>query len=160
MAPRRTAWQDRLVNASITSGGNLENDVMSDLSKDENRGSTIVRVIGDLTMYSATTAGAWGAQNLDIGLGILERDAMIAGIVPDPNNSTDSPARGWLFRTRCTVFQNGVGTPIGIKCMFDIRAQRRVNAGTLAVMYTNTNAIGASFTVLVSGIFRVLYKLS
>ena len=156
---RRTSWQDRIISTTVVSGGVLNNDMLIDISRDEGRGATIGRLIADITIFSTTVAGAWGLQIVDIGFGMIERDALAASAVPDPNVSSDQPSRGWMFRTRCVAFQNGVGTVIGVKCMFDIRSQRRIDASTLGMLVVNTAGLGTNFTIGMEGIVRVLVIL-
>ena len=156
---RRTAWEDTLVNLNVGNAAQNSTQMMVSTTADELRGSTLTRVIVDLGLYSVTTAGAWGVQLVDLALATLEEDAFIAGVLPDPNVSIDEPPRGWVFRTRCVVTQNGVGTSVSLRCFADLRAQRKMQGSILALIANNNNDVGATFTIRASGIVRTLLLL-
>ena len=93
---RRTTWRDTLINNSITSSGATVVEYNAGATQDENRGSTLTRTIVELALWSTSVAAAWGVQMVDIGLGLIEADALAAGAVPDPADDRDEPARGWI----------------------------------------------------------------
>ena len=157
---RRTAWQDTIVDEHQTATS-VQNSLqmMSTLDREEKRGNTITRLIGELGLYSTTVAGAWGVQKYDIGFAMLDDDAFAAAALPDPNIATDYPPRGWLFRTRCVVAQNGTGAPVVTRCVFDIRAQRKMDNAVLVMIVNNVNTAGTSFTIENTGIVRALLLL-
>ena len=78
----------------------------------DTRGWTVTRMLGELVCLSASVAGAWGAGKVDIGIGVISREGVTGGVYPDPNAEADEPTRGWLWRTRLVVAQNGIGTPV------------------------------------------------
>ena len=158
-ARRRTSWEDNLVNISVASGSRTNPDLMVNLSEDETRGTTITRVILDLWLFSTTVAGAWGIQKFDLGMQIVSVDALNAAAVPDPDAASEQPVRGWLYRNRCAVMQNGAGAPVFTRCVADLHMQRRVDNGKFILSMVNTAQRGTSFTVEVLGITRTLLLL-
>ena len=152
-------WHDELVNTAIASGAQGIRDVMGNLSQDETRGSTIVRVILDLDISASPTNGVIGTQMVDIGLGVVSEDAFAASAVPDPSTETDRPPRGWLFRTRCVIYDDIDRTIKGTVCKGDFRGKRRLDAGILALILNNEARDGNTFSVRMTGICRTLYLL-
>ena len=116
-------------------------------------------MIGNLWFASITTAGAWGRQKIDLGIAVLDRDAVAASAFPDPNAQDDRPPTGWVYRSSVGAQQNGSGAPILTNERFDLRAQRKLAGGQLTLVVNNTSLGGTSFTVDISGIIRVLLLL-
>ena len=157
--PRRTSWEDMIADSSITSGSFRNLDMLPNLTADETRGTTVTRIIGSINLFSGTVAGAWGKQIVDIGIGVISEDAFNAGAVPDVNQQSDQPQRGWLYRTRMMVEQNGTGSQIVYPVRFDVRAQRRIDAGTMFLGFTSAAGTGTSFTVEMAVLTRSLLIL-
>ena len=156
---RRTAWEDTLFDSTVLSGGAASPTLMVGLTRDESRGLTITRMIGELSFASNTIAGAFGNQIIDIGIAILDRDAIAASAHPDPNSVEDEPPSGWLYRNRIRVGQNGAGAPTIYVVRFDMRAQRKLNGGQVELILQSTTSTGTAFTVDFSGIIRTLVLL-
>ena len=135
-------------------------DVLPLETTEELEGVTLTRAIGSLSFFSGTVAGAWGKQILDIGIGIASREAVTAGVVPDPNVAADRPPRGWLYRARRVVEQNGAGAPIVLWVPFDIRAQRRMDEADLFLAINSTGSTGTAFTTEAAVLIRFLLLLS
>ena len=109
---RRTSWNDVFVDVTVATGSQNSASLETGLTADEKEGRTLTRLIGELSLVSNSVAGAYGVQTLDIGVAIIDGDAFTAGAFPDPESAADEPPRGWIFRTRCGVAQNGTGTHI------------------------------------------------
>ena len=119
----------------------------------------MVRTIGSLWLSSTTVAGAWGQGNFDIGLGVISQEGVGATVFPDPGSTLDFPVRGWTFRERCGVFQNGTGCDIFTRCTFDVASQRKVETGEYYLIFDHSTTFGTAFTVSVLGTVRVLLLL-
>ena len=156
---RQGRWVDTLVDRSVADGAQGVDDLFNAIAEVDTRGWTITRVIGELWLASTSVAGAWGHGHLDIGLGVLSRELVAMGGYPDPNEETDLPVRGWMFRARCAVAQNGTGTLIHTRCVWDTRAQRKVDTGRFYIMYNHTMSFGTTFTCHVMGLVRTLVLL-
>ena len=153
---RRTSWEDTLVAETIVNNGQNALQLMNAFEQDERQGVTIARWIGELSLFSASIAGAYGVEKLSIGVTMLDADAAAAGAFPDPNQPLDEPPRGWVYRTQCAVSQNGVGTDIITRCVFDIRAMRKFDSAVAYVIFDNNPSVGATFTTVVTGYIRCL----
>ena len=156
---RRTRWVDNLVGTTVSNGGQANDNLFQGTGSVDTQGWTVTRLIGEIALSSATTAGAWGLQLIDIGIGMISSEAISAGAFPDPNIESDKPGRGWMWRAQKTVFQNGVGTSIVVPVTIDIRSQRKVEDGTLHIIFNSTNLRGTSFTCDLNGLIRVLVLL-
>ena len=156
---RRTRWIDSLIGQTVVSGSQDVIELFQSAGEVDVDGWTVTRVIGKLWLVSSTLAGAFGAQRLDFGLGMISREAVGAGAFPDPNAEADRPASGWMHRDRCLAFQNGVGTGMFTVCQFDTRSQRIVRGNILHLVINNSTLVGTAFNVSVNGLIRVLVLL-
>ena len=157
--PRPTDWIDTLVDESITTTADKSKSLMTGVAPVNMRGMTLIRTILMLTLYSNTTAGAWGVQRVDMGIGVASQDAFAANALPDPEVATDKPARGWVWRGQLLVSQNGVGSEVLHRLNADIRGARKIENGELFLKMDNNFETGTAFTVNVFGLIRTLYKL-
>jgi len=156
---RRTAWHDTIVAQTPASGAQVFFSLMTAVNAEEARGLTLIRTLVRVSLLSNTTAGAWGSQIVDMGIGVASRDALAAGALPDPNIATDEPPRGWVYRTRETPIQNGVGTNWVTRVEADIRSARRIDGGDLFFVGNNSVFMGTAFAVEIRGLVRCLFKL-
>ncbi len=156
---RPTDWIDTLVSLNPTTGGQDFQSLMTGVAPVNMRGMTVIRTIISLGMISTTTAGAWGAQRMDVAIGIASQEAFAAGVLSDPQTGTDKPPRGWVWRTSKVVTQNGVGSVVVHDLMADIRGARKVENGELYIIANNLALEGTAFNVDVHGLVRTLYKL-
>jgi len=158
--PRPTDWIDTLVVLSAAAmGGQANQSLMTGVAPVNMRGMTLIRTIISLGMVSTTTAGAWAAQSINMGIGVASQEAFAAGVLPDPDSATDKPPRGWVWRAHKVVTQNGVGSQVAWEVTADVRGARKIENGELYLIITNTNQEGTSFNVNMTGLIRTLYKL-
>ena len=157
--PRPTDWVDTVINLEVSTGNQSVTSLVTGLSPQDMRGVTVIRTIIMLGMFSNTVAGAYGVQQLDLGIGIASQEAFAAGVLPDPNISGDKPPRGWMWRAEKMVAQNGAGAPVVVEVEVDIRGARKVENGEVYLIAFNTALVGTSFQVNVRGLIRQLYKL-
>jgi hypothetical protein len=123
------------------------------------RGTTIIRTIIALYLSSDDVAGAWGVQDVDLAIGISDREAFTAGVLPDPNSNTDKPARGWMWRTALMVSQNGVGGQVVFEVHADVRGARKLDLGRAYIIMTSLTSAGTVFDINLRGLIRTLIKL-
>ncbi len=159
MPRRATDWIDTVIDRSVASGAQDLFSLMTGVAPVNVRRQTLVRTLISLDFYSESAAGAYGIQQLDIGIGITSQEAFAAGVVADPEVAADQPSRGWIYRTRMGVAQNGVGTQIIYSLRADIRASRKLDDGEGYFVVTNTTERGTSFSVHELGIIRQLWLL-
>jgi len=157
---RPTGWTDSLITLQVASGAQGSQSLITEFTTADLRGATIVRLVIKLDPMSQTVAGAWGSQLFDIGIGIVSQDAFAASVFPDPNLSTDRPVRGWMWRTRQVVTQNGISTAIVHTLAADMRSARKIDTGELVIVANNTVHLGTAFTVECRGIVRALVKFA
>ena len=156
---RRARWIDTLIQETIASGAQGTEELFQNAAAVDTQGWTITRTIGDLWLMTTTIGGAQGAERLDLGLGLISEEAVNAGVFPDPNQESDRPGRGWVYRTRCVTTQSASDAMPLTHCVFDIRAQRKVEH-TDYFLIMNTNPIlGTAFSTSVQGIIRTLVLL-
>jgi len=157
--PRQTDWIDTLVDLNPATGAQDNVSLITGAAPINMRGVTLIRTIIYLGMTSQTTAGAWGVQNLDMAIGITSQEAFAAGVLPDPDIAGDKPSRGWVWRSRQVVTQNGIGAQVLYEVRADIRGARKIENGELFLVVDNNAIAGTAFTMDVTGLVRVLMKL-
>ena len=96
---------------------------------------------------------------LDIAIGLVSRDALAGGAVPDPNQDDEYPVDGWLYRGQKLISQNGTGHPVVTPLFADIRSQRKIGGGIPALIQNSTTEGGTSFSIHTLGLIRTLVKL-
>ncbi len=156
---RATDWIDTLVVMSASSGAQDFLSLMTGVAPVNVRRQTLVRTIIDLELFSTTVAGAWGTQRIDLGVGIASQEAFAAGVLADPDVAGDQPSRGWIFRTRRMVSQNGIGGQILHHVHVDIKAGRKLDDGEAYIIMNSTADLGTAFTTRAVGIVRQLWLL-
>ena len=156
---RRTRWLDTLIGQGVSSGSQAAIELQQSAADIDVREWTVTRLIGTISLSSATVAGAWGTQRCDMGIGVISREAVNAGSFPDPNDENDLPSSGWMWRTRAVPMQNGTGTAIVTHVNFDIRAQRKLGFAIAHLIINNGAASGTGFTVTVDALIRMLVLL-
>ncbi len=157
--PRATDWIDTLFDFGVATGAQSLLSLMSGVAPVNVRRQTLVRTLITLHAYSSTVAGAWGTQIVDMGIGITSQEAFAAGVVADPLTANDQPSRGWIYRTRRVVSQNGIGGKVIFEIMGDIRASRKLDDGECYLVTNNSTDQGTAFTVRVAGLIRQLWLL-
>ena len=156
---RATDWIDTVLAQDTATGAQSLVSLMTGVAPVNVRRQTLVRTIIELSLYSTTVVGAWGTQGVDLGIGITSQEAFAAGVVADPNVSNDQPSRGWIYRTRKVVAQNGAGSQIIFELRGDIRSQRKLDDGECYIVINNGADLGTSFTVRAEGLIRQLWLL-
>ena len=156
---RRTRWIDTLVQIAVADAGQTTLELFNDAAEVDTDGWTVARVLGELWFSSASVAGAYGIERIDIGIGMVSKEAQIASAFPDPNAEGDRPMRGWMYRTRCMAFQNGTGTSVLTRCEFDMKVQRRVMDADLFLIVNAVTGRGTTFTTDINGVIRTLILL-
>jgi len=158
--PRRASdWIDTLVRLDTATGAQSLLSLMTGVAPVNVRRQTLVRTLISLYLYSETVAGVWGTQIADVGIGITSQEAFAANVVSDPNSAGDQPSRGWIYRTRVLVEQNGPNAPIAKMLQADIRAARKLDDGECFLVVNNGGDSGTAFTVIATGIVRQLWLL-
>jgi len=122
---------------------------------------TLIRTIIRIFVKPQTMGVANGVQSLDVGIGVLEQDAFAAGVVPDANVAADQTVRGWVWRDRiATVDAAAQNAALRTnEVHLDLRGQRRIGDGELALMSVSSPLAGATYDITVLGLIRCLFKM-
>ena len=157
---RQVRWYDNVLNMNTAAGTQDTEGLVGGITLDQGRRGTVTRIVYDLSFASNTVAGAYGLQQLGIGMGIASQEAFAANALPEPESETEFPVTGWLYRNIIMVGQNGSGVYPVVRLSGEIRAQRKLDIGDLFLIITNQPVVfGTSFSVLTRGIIRVLVRL-
>jgi len=159
MVKRATDWIDTLVDRGVATGAQDFFSLMTGVAPVNVRRQTLVRTLISLDLYSETVAGAWGVQIIDVGIGITSQESFAAGVLPDPVTANDQPSRGWIYRTRIAVAQNGIGGRVIYPIRADIRASRKLDDGECFIVFDSTADQGTALPVHMTGIIRQLWLL-
>ncbi len=161
---RKTVWSDILVNSTIANGAQSGVDLTGEFDeRSERRGLTLTRLLIDICLIgNAVSEAVSGHSQLTMGVAVLDSDAFIGAIFPDPQSQDDQPPRPWVWRTSQLVASaqsDGVfpGVPRLIKA--DIRSQRMLGMGQLVLIMHNQTLTGTAFSIRAHGIMRGLYLL-
>ena len=157
---RRTLWIDTLVSEQTANGTQDNTDLMATPSQFSKHGLTLVRTIVNLSIRPESPFGVTGYQALDIGMGVVEQDALAASALPDLNFGDDTPIRGWVFRKRLLI-EDHVTADIErlVRVDMDLKAQRLIGDAELVLIINNNGVLGTAFEVRTEGLLRCLFKM-
>ena len=135
--------------------------IAQNVADPEKRGCTIVRILAHLWLTATTPGAVSGIQRVHCGIGLASDDAFSANALPDIDQDSDFPVGGWMWRDLYVIkdetLASGVFAPIEIKV--DLRAQRKMDRASVFLARSNTANEGSAFSVRMTGLVRVLYKL-
>ena len=157
---RRTSWLDTGFS-SFLGGGSAQYIFSLDgnLSINDLAGMTVTRTLVRISLsYSATTP-VDSVQAISYGIGIADREAYAASILPDPGTAADAPARGWLLKDMVSYVQDDTILVPAMNMWYDIRAQRKLDEGRLYMIFQNDDVSGVSDSIQVRGLVRLLCLL-
>ena len=156
---RRTAWVDTAVDATTGNGTQSALDLMQTIDEDESLGMTVTRMLLCLALVPSPLGTVNGVQSFDVGIARQSREAREAGADPEPNDPTDHPLGGWLYRCRFAVLDDPTpGYPIP-QVMVNLKTQRKIDRGVITMFLANNTVQGTAFTVRAIGSVRMLVKL-
>ena len=163
-APRRlTAWDDEFHNFSLGNASFTQINLTTQVIDPEKRGYTLVRMIMDIYLFASPPGTVSGRQLMSLGVAVVSDDAFASGAagLPDPDSEEDYPVGGWVWRTRLPVFDETLGAGIvqPVHIEKDLRAMRKLDRSTLALLVRNDVGEGTTFAVQIIGLTRTLYKL-
>ncbi len=158
---RSTRWETDFMGVTMGAPTLLSFTLVGLLSENELRGNTLTRTIGRIQMMANVPSLTTGTLEIDAGIGIIERDALTAGALPDPSIAADAPGRGWVWRDKMVVrdSEDTLNEGVVSEFKFDVRGQRKMYNATLVLILESTVLSGVTFTMRVSGIVRTLWKL-
>ena len=161
-ARRTTAWDDQLILSTALSDGVTGSVILAEnVGDSEHRGCTIVRMLIGMQFMPINPGGINGQMAVTIGIGLASDDAFSAGALPDPEVDADFPVAGWMYRDRFVVgnLTPGAGPYLVLRVEKDLRAQRKLDRSTPFMSVRPDLVNGSAFSIIESGIIRILYKL-
>jgi len=155
---RRRAWADtRKAGVLIVASGNITDDLLLGLAAAETK--TVTRILLDLWFILPVNNSFADRENVvDIGIGVVSREAFDLGTLPDPGTVADYPQQGWLYLATQVVSRAADATGViwqHAHFKADIRGQRKVDRGVLFSTLENVGVVGAD-AVTVYGRIRAL----
>ena len=156
---RRAVWIDTRVATSTGSAAQEILSLMVSATGLASQGLTLTRTIVSMSFF-APTAVSDGIATVDMGIGVVSREAFVASVVPDPDLATDRPPRGWVYRDQRTVLAAAsMSTGLAVHVMADVRGARRVDDGEL-VLILDVNAVdGTAFDIVTRGLIRCVFLM-
>jgi len=151
---RRRAWADtRLANFLAAGGVQNKFDLLVDLAPTETK--TVTRILVDL-LFAYQGVDTHRVASIDLGIGVVSREAFDLGTFPDANTASDYPQNGWLYvATKRVQFVPSAWMDPAVFTA-DLGAQRKVDRGVLFMTFTQQLVIGTVEDIRVYGRVRAL----
>ncbi len=163
---RATLWVDTIIDSNVTDGGgNVLVDLSTSAVVDRQTFTAIRWIIRLLAVPSVIANATVSTQRVSIGIGVVSRDAFVAGgaAVPSPSVMTEFPTEGWVLRDHgILVNQQDSGTVEAWhfpEFRYDIRAARKIGRGVPFLSMGNADLIAGTTAVKVAGVIRTLMKV-
>ncbi len=157
-------WIDTNLNNDVAVAATGFLSLMTDVSAPETRLTqmTLLRTIIGLDLARTTHDSGEGSERLAIGVGIASQEAFAAGSLSDPEDSSDFPTRGWVWRASYRIFGFAADQPAIFtrRIDLDLRSQRKLENGESFCTFQNTALEGTSGVVRVLGLIRQLWLVS
>ena len=160
----KTLWEDTLLDIQVGSGGQTQQTLVASFSNEEMRlaGLTLLRTIIGLHVAHLVHDSGEGSQKVSLAIGIAEQDSFATAALPDPQNSSDRPVRGWIWRAQyvtygfaadqAAVFDNRIDK--------DVRSRRKLDNGECYIIVANDPDQGSTGTIGVIGLVRQLWLIT
>ena len=143
---RRRAWSDtRYAGNTLAASGTSVADLLSGLAATETK--TVSRILIDLWMFApVTNTSADRVNTVDVGIGVVSKEAFDIETLPDMNAVADYPQAGWVYVNTQVVYkysdaEGNYQIPAHFKA--DIRGQRKVDRGVLYISILNIGINGS-----------------
>jgi len=119
---------------------------------------TLMRTIVCADVARTVHDSGEGSELVDVGIGLASQEAFQADVLADPDNESDFPLRGWIWRCRYRIYGFIANDPAVFNrhIEMDLRGKRKIENGELFLSLVNTAQEGASGTVNIAGIVRCL----
>ncbi len=152
---RQSFWDDTLLNTDVASGAQV-GTLLTATPGGQSEGFTLVRTIITLSFTPSTVLANDGAQAVDLGIGLITKEAQAAGVFPDSNTNTEQPMGDWVWRTREVLTGDNSVMLRRIRVHANIKAGRKLAAGVFVLVANNSPLVGTAFTAKVVGVIRML----
>ena len=160
-----TLWADQILNEAVAGGGGRDISFLglASLTAIDRRLAkiTLIRTIIGIDIQPTVPDSGEGDQLLAIGIGLVSDEADTTASTANPASENEHPTKGWIWRTQYRVYAVAAGDqnrhPLRVD--LDIRAQRKLDNGRMALMLANTDNQGVSTAITVTGVIRMLYMV-
>jgi len=160
---RATRWLDTTVATVVATGGVTQGlDLLAGLFVGNRAGATIVRTLVDITFMPIAAPTDFYTVLWKIGGGILSEEAVAAVALPDLNDDTDFPLRGWTFKLVGVNGANPTEEEFGhiTRVTGDFRSMRKLELDSAYFMLLNMiTTDGIAPTLRAVGMVRTLLKI-
>ncbi len=154
---RRRAWADtRFAGSNLAASGTNKTDLLADLSPTETK--TVTRLVGHLHLFATVTSEIEYEIAVDVGVGVVSKEAFDLETLPDAFVTSDYPQQGWVYVANRACYQSLSGGGVWRADAifdFDIRSQRKVDRGVLFMVISNTTVLTGA-TIDIHGRVRAL----
>ena len=130
---RKTYWHQEVIDHGLgpSSEQNVNDISHLSISLGNNAGGTCLRMVGNYN-YSSVVAG-FEQYNYGIGIAVVTKDALTAGVVPDPLTDQEQDWYYW------DAWEGILGLENNYTKTFDIHTARKIREGyRLALVLENT----------------------
>ena len=149
---RQTQWLDSLLELTLAGNSISVLDLTANLAVQEQKGTTIVRTILDLTLSS----NAADVSNLiDMGIVLADAGAVLAGHLAQPEVQNDQPSWVWRARKHVRVANVSNSNQYATVSM-DTKSKRKFVGNERDYLFVANNT--GTEAVTVRGLIRVLIQ--
>ena len=158
---RRRAWADqRFDGATLTAGARTISNLLANAPTIDTM--TVSRIVGYLDIGLPVLTEIESSHVIDVGIGVSSLEAFTLGetALPDPQQESEYPPRGWLYvATKLSwQFKAASGDQQAQHAIFefDLGGMRKIDKGVLFLSMEGTLNDGAASTPEVVGRVRSL----
>ena len=160
-----TLWIDTLVDSDIGSGATATISLSGEFTTQQDirlARLTLLRTIVRLDAAYVVHDAGEGSQRLAIGIGLAAVEAFSGATTSDPEDASEFPTRGWVWRGVYRVFGFAADQPaISVREIdLDLRSRRKIENGILFLTMNNVALEGAAASVNVLGMVRQLHLVN
>ena len=157
-----TLWIDTNIDSDVASGATTQVNLIGEFAAFQDlrlARLTLLRTIVRLDIAATVHDSGEGSQRVSMGAGIASNEAISGNTTSDPEDASEHPTRGWIFRGVWRAFGFAADQPaISVREVnLDLRARRKLENGIPFLSINNAAQEGTAFTVNVTGIMRMLY---
>ncbi len=157
-----TLWIDTMIDSDVGNGATATVNLIGEFPAFETlrlARLTLLRTIVRLDIAYVVHDSGEGSQRVSMGAGVASNESLSGGTTSDPEDGSEHPTRGWIFRGVWRVFGFAADQPaISVREVdLDLRARRKLENGIAFLSINNTAQEGTAAAINVSGVLRMLY---
>ena len=156
---RATTWLDTFLDTSLADAGQFTTGLMFSFDQDEAVGMTLTRLLLCLQLSALVGNTIDSQQIIDIGIGTASAEAFAAVVLPDPNQATEFPEKGWIYRCRHLVNGDAANQLLPVRIELDLKSQRKIDTGVVWLSMQSITNGGTVVATIITGSVRLLMKL-